>query len=171
MGSQLVCLLDGATAMVRPLTAADFDAVVELADALSDEDRYLRFFTLHPSHIADWAQSLTDPPAGAVALGAYDHGELVGVANYIPTKEPHRAEVAVLVARYQHDRGVGTALLGRLIEIARQTGVEHFVAEVLVENNPMLRLMTDSHLPIAIQRCDSVLNVDVDLRAIPQNQQ
>ncbi|MCV7213380.1 GNAT family N-acetyltransferase [Mycolicibacterium canariasense] len=156
--------------MVRQLNADDFDAVVELADTLSDEERYLRFFTLHPSHIADWAKSLTDPPAGAIALGAYDHGELVGVANYIPTTEPHRAEVAVLVARYQHDRGVGTALLGRLIGIARQSGVRHFVAEVLAENNAMLRLLTESHLPISIQRCESVLNVDVDLDLITQDQ-
>lgn len=170
MRTQHVCLLDGTTALVRRLEATDFDAVVELADALSDEERYLRFFTLHPSHVADWARSLTDPSAGAVALGAYDHGELVGVANYIPTTEPQCAEVAVLVARYQHDRGVGTALLSRLIGIARRAGIKHFVAEVLAENNAMLRLLTGSHLPISIQRCESVLNVDADLGAIPQDQ-
>lgn len=163
-------LLDGTAVTVRPLTTADFDAVVALADALSDKERYLRFFTTHPSFIAEWASSLTAAPAGAVALGAYDHGELVGVANYIPTAEPGQAEVAVVVARHQHDRGVGTALLRSLVHIAKDRGVGHLVADVLAENSAMCRLLTDSHLPVSLRRQESVLSVDLDLHVVPQDE-
>ena len=40
-------------------------------------------------------------------------------------------EVAVVVAHNEHLRGVGTALLRRLGEIARENGVHHLIAEVL----------------------------------------
>ncbi len=105
---RIVPLFDGrATVTLRRLTPADFDGgVVELADELSEDEKYLRFFTARPAFIPQWAASLTEPADDVVALGgAFDHGELVGVANYTRSEVPDHAEVAVVVARYQHDRG------------------------------------------------------------------
>ena len=156
-------LRDGVAATLRRLTNVDFDSVVALADRLSDDERYLRFFTVHPSHIAEWAQSLTEPAPGLVAIGAFDHGELVGVANYVPTDEPGQAEIAVLVAHDQHDRGVGTALLDELVRMARRHGQRHLVADVLAENYAMRRVIADSHLPATLHLDGSMLSVDLDL--------
>jgi hypothetical protein len=36
---------------LRRLGSADIDAVIALHDTLSECDRYLRFFTIHPSHL------------------------------------------------------------------------------------------------------------------------
>jgi RimJ/RimL family protein N-acetyltransferase len=163
--STTVTLRDGISVELRRLSETDFDCVVALADSLSDDEKYLRFFTVHPGYIADWAMSLTKPSAGVVALGAYDHGELVGVANYAPTNEPEQVEIAVVVAHDEHDRGVGTALLRDLIRIAQRNGLHHLVADVLAENHAMRRVIVDAHVPATLHLDGAVLGVDIDLQA------
>ena len=79
---------------------------------------------------------------------------------------PGYAEVAVVVAHNEHLRGVGTASLRRLGEIARENGVHHLIAEVLAANHPMLRVMTDAGWPCTRHLDGSVLHVEVDLDAI-----
>ena len=104
-------LVDGAEATLRILRPEDYDAVVSLAVYLSAEERYQRFFTVHPTYIGEWALSLTKPAEGIVALGAFESGELIGVANYAELSRPGECEIAVVVAHEQHERGVGTALV------------------------------------------------------------
>jgi RimJ/RimL family protein N-acetyltransferase len=169
VGGSAVTLRDGGTAQLRQLSESDFDAVLALADSLSEEEQYFRFFTVHPRHIDEWAASLTKPVNGMVALGVFDHDELVGVANYVPTKQPRQAEIAVVVAHHQHDRGVGTLLLSELVRLAQEAGLRHLVADVLAENDGMRRVIIDSHLGASLHRDGSVLNVDVDLE-VPRRQ-
>lgn len=163
--SRTVTLTDGTHAVLRPLSSQDVDAVLDLADSLSGQEKYFRFFTAHPRHAPQWADSVTASGGGGVALGAYDHGELVGVANYAVLQDPGRAEVGVVVAHDQHDRGIGTALLNALVDIARRDGQHHLVADVLAENHAMRKVIDDAHVPVTWHRDGSVLDVDVDLDA------
>ena len=143
---------------IRRLNPDDHDAVVSLAMGLSDEERYLRFFTLHPTHVGEWALSLTAPADGVVALGVFESGELIGVANYAELSRPGCAEIAVVVAHEQHERGVGTALL------RAPAPVEHrFVADVLFENYAMRRVIRDAGWPTTQHRDGSVVSVEVNL--------
>ncbi len=161
-------LLDGAVIALRKLTLADVADVVRLYETLSDDECYYRFFTAHPAHLQTSALSLTEPSDTQYALGAFGSGELLGVASYyIEIATPGCAEVAVVVAHSEHLRGVGTALLRRLGEIAKENGVHHLVAEVLAENHPMHRVLTDSGWPCTRHLDDgSVLHVDIDLDAV-----
>jgi GNAT superfamily N-acetyltransferase len=159
----LVALLDGATVRLRLLDSDDFDAVVSLADSLSDEERYLRFFAAHPAYVDEWASSLTEPYPGIVALGAFENGRLVGVGNYAEGTTSGSAEIAVVVAHLHHDRGVGTALLGELGRIARRNGIRHLTADVLAENSAIHRIIVESPWPFALRRHGTVYEVDVDL--------
>ena len=159
-------LLDGADAALRILAPEDYDAVVSLAVYLSAEELYQRFFTFHPTYIAEWALSLTKPAKGIVALGAFESGELVGVANYAELSRPGECEIAVVVAHEQHERGVGTALLKALGHIARDAGQHRFVADVLFENYAMRRVLHDAGWPMTQHRDGSVLSVEVDIDAI-----
>jgi hypothetical protein len=61
---------------------------------------------------------------------------------------------------------VGTALLRRLCEIAKQDGVHHLVAEVLAENHPMQWVLTDSGWPCTRHLDGAVLHVDIDLDTV-----
>lgn len=156
-------LLDGAAVTIRRLHSTDYDGVLALAMSLTDEERYQRFFTVHPTYIGEWALSQTAPAAEMVALGVFEDGELIGVANYAELPQPGYAEIAVVVAHEQHARGVGTLLLRALGQIARDDGQHHFVADVLFENCAMRRVIADAEWPISQHRDGSVLNIDVDL--------
>ncbi|MCV6968120.1 GNAT family N-acetyltransferase [Mycobacterium bohemicum] len=137
-------LLDGRLATMRFLREDDADAVYALHDQLSDHDRYFRFFTLRPVGLREVVGALTGQADGVCAVGAFDSGRLIGVAHYtVGGADPETAEVAVLVAHDDHSRGVGTALLNRLTEIARSHGVRRFVAEVLGENHLMLTVFSE----------------------------
>lgn len=159
-------LVDGAVIALRKLTPADAADVIRLYESLSDDERYYRFFTFRPAFLQRSALSLTEPSETQYALGAFGSGKLLGVANYIEIATPGCAEVAVVVAHSEHLRGVGTALLRRLGEIAKGNGVHHFVAEVLAENHAMLQVLTDSGWPCTRHLDGANVHVDIDLDAV-----
>ena len=156
-------LTDGESVTIRRLKSDDYDGVVALAVGLSEEERYLRFFTGHPTYVGEWALSLTTAAEGVVALGVFESGELIGVANYSELNDPGCAEIAVVVAHEQHERGVGTALLRALGRIAKDAGQHRFVADVLFENHAMRRVIKDAGWPATQHRDGSVVSIEVNL--------
>ena len=140
-------LLDGRLVSLRRLDADDAEAVVALHQSLSDHDRYLRFFTLHPVQLDELVGKLTEPDIGQYALGAFDADRLIGVANYAVSGDPTVADIAIVVAHEDHLRGVGTALLRRLAEIAGTHGIRRFVADILADNRLMIKVMSDLGWP------------------------
>jgi L-amino acid N-acyltransferase YncA len=157
-------LRDGATVQVRRLEPADIDAVIALHDTLSDRERYLRFFTMHPAHLKTVADRLTNGSSEDYALGAFESGTLIGVASYVVCGTPANAELAVVVAHNDHLRGVGTVLLRLLAQIARDKGIQHLVADVLATNHSMFNLLHDCSLHPQHKSYDSgVVHLDIDL--------
>ena len=73
----------------------------------------------------------------------------------------------MVVAHTEHLRGVGTALLRRLGQIARRSGVHRLVADVLWENHLMLRVLSDAGWPCTRHLDGSVLHVEIDLGMEP----
>jgi L-amino acid N-acyltransferase YncA len=172
-GSQVVddvctsTLRDGATVLLRRLEPTDIDAVVALHDTLSERERYLRFFTMHPAHLKTLADKLTDGNSENYALGAFESETLIGVANYMICGRPATAEIAIVVGHQDHLRGVGTALLRRLAQIAHDNGIQHLIADVLTTNHLMFKLLHDAGLHPQHKSYDSgVVNLDIDLAAV-----
>jgi ribosomal protein S18 acetylase RimI-like enzyme len=64
---------------------------------------------------------------------------IAGGGRYIVV-QPGRAEVAFLVVDGYQGLGIGSALARHLAELARQSGLEELVADVLPENTAMLKL-------------------------------
>src|SRR5581483_1538081 len=160
-------LRDGATVLLRRLGAADIDAVIALHDTLSDRERYLRFFTLHPAYLKTLADELTAGDSQDYALGAFESGTLIGVANYAMCGKPATADVAIVVAHEDHLRGVGTALLRRLAQIARDNGIQYFVADVLATNQWMFKVLHDASLHPQHKSYDAgVVHLDIDLATV-----
>ncbi len=161
-------LLDGDLISLRRLDSDDLDGIVALSETLTESERYFRFFTAYPAYLENWARALTERSTTQFALGAFESGRLIGVASYSMCDEPGCAEVAIVVAHQEHMRGVGTVLLGRLGQIARDNGLDRLVADVLTENYLMRKVMSDAGWPCTIHADGSELRVDVNLAELAQ---
>lgn len=145
---------DGAPIQVRPIRAADARRLQDFHARLSPESIYLRWLSAHPVLSEAEAQALSDVDYAArmafVATRADDEGEvIVGVARYtvVDPEQPGEAEAAVVVEdRYQR-RGLGSALLKRLLEYSLAQGIHTWAAEINAENARMMRFVQRAGLP------------------------
>jgi acetyl coenzyme A synthetase (ADP forming)-like protein len=134
-----VVLADGGTVHLRRIRADDDEKLLGLYERLSDESRYLRFFSPVSAPTAAQLEQLTrvdgDPRFALVAeLG----DEIVAVARFDRLPGTTDAEVAFAVQDDQQGRGLGTILLEHLAAAARSGGVQRFVASTLPNNRRML---------------------------------
>jgi acetyltransferase len=112
---------------------------------LSPDSRYLRFHAalarLTPAMLERFTHPEYPAEMALIATVADGDGEKqIGVARYVRVPETDRAEVAVVVADDWQGKGVGTQLLLRLRDIARENGIRHLEAAVLPHNQRMLAL-------------------------------
>jgi len=162
-------LRDGQKIVVRPIRPEDRDELAAGLGRLSPESRYSRFFTptdgLSASELTYLSEVDHHDHEALVALEPEtEHG--IGVARFVRSPEdPESAEVAVAVADSWHNRGVATALLGRLTQRARDEGVRRFSAEILAHNQPMLDLI-DELGDVTMRHLDhGTIEVEVELPA------
>jgi acetyltransferase len=67
---------------------------------------------------------------------------IVGFAHYLRNADGQGAEYALVIADDWQRRGLGTALMRGLIDLARRQGLKYIEGIVLATNRPMLGLMT-----------------------------
>ena len=135
-----VILRDGSTLRLRPPRSSDAAALLEFFGGLSRQSLYYRFHGF-PAVGERLVEAFVDPDW-------HERGHLVGelggrviaLASYVRLREPKAAEVAFLVADEFQRRGIGTRMLEQLARRAGAVGIERFLAEVLAENSPMLRV-------------------------------
>jgi acetyltransferase len=134
-------LRDGTVLRMRPLRPEDEPVLVDLAAHMSREDLRLRFFTTVPglTHTVAARLSQLDYDRELGLLAERD-GVALGMAHFFADPDKLGAEYAVAVRSDWQGRGVGFALMTRLIEIARQRGIGELTGEVLRENKPMLQM-------------------------------
>jgi GNAT superfamily N-acetyltransferase len=90
----------------------------------------------------------------------------VGVARYV-VDGPGRAEVAYEVVDRWQGRGVGTRLVGALVEAARSRGLEELHATVLPENTASLAVL-ERHLPtLRVRPVGGMVELSAVLTASP----
>lgn len=137
-----VTLADGSSITLREVRVDDKAAIAAGFEALSPESRYRRFFSaMNRLSSADLRYLTEVDHDDHEAVLAFDPaGGPVGVARYVRSETRTEAEVAVAVVDAWQGRGAATALLERLIERARENGIERFVASVLQENEEALEL-------------------------------
>jgi acetate---CoA ligase (ADP-forming) len=158
-----VVLRDGSSVHVRPVRATDALAVRAFFEHLSPKSITLRFFSSFPDldRAVQWATEIDDQHRyGLVATGAHDR--VVAHAGWETEPDrPHRAEVAFAIAEAMQHNGLGTILLGQLIEAADQAGVAVLSAEVLPQNHRMLHVFRDSGFPLTTRTIPGVILVEL----------
>jgi GNAT superfamily N-acetyltransferase len=161
-------LRDGSPVHLRPIRPDEAQALLTLYDRLSSRSLYFRFFAV-PDKDRSKAEYLAHVDyVDRYALVAEVEGVLSGVARWERDRaEPTRAEVAFTVADDQQGRGLGSLLFRRLATLARSRGVSTFDAEVLPDNEKMLRVFAHCGLPQTSRSDGPALRVSIALGAEP----
>ncbi|MGE5123245.1 MAG: N-acetyltransferase family protein [Acidobacteriaceae bacterium] len=137
---QVFTLKDGARILLRPLTADDRQALVDLFSPVSVEDlRYMRHNVTDSQVICKW---IDDLDYGKVfPLVAVFGSRIVGLASLHLNQGParHRAEVRVFLPKDFRHRGVGSRLLQGLVELAKRHNLYMIEAQIPSDQTPIIR--------------------------------
>lgn len=140
---------DGRELLMRQIEPADAPLLMEGFKVLTPHEVRMRFMTPLKELSAEFANQLArlDPRrAFALVLTEPERpGEaLVGAVARLSLVEGKReAEFALVVGRPIAGQGLGKYLLCKLIEWCRRKRLDRLYGDVLLENEPMLRLVDD----------------------------
>lgn len=138
-------LLSGTRLTIRPIRPEDASLEREFVDGLSDRSRYLRFMAvmkkITPQLVSRFTQIDYDREMALIALiRVDDRDKQIAVARYVINPDWRSCEFAIVVADDWQNKGVATELLRRLIDVARDRGLDRMDGVVLSENKGMLDL-------------------------------
>lgn len=141
---------DGLPFTVRPILPEDEPLMVKFHETLSDRSVYMRYLT--PFMLS---QRVSHERLSRLCFIDYDR-EIALVAEHAHAKTGEREIMAVgriSRLRYSNDarftmvvsdvyqcRGIGTALLSRMIDVARQEKIARLIGVISVENDAMQKL-------------------------------
>jgi acetyltransferase len=142
-------LRDDSPVTVRPIRPEDEPRLAEFHRRLSEHSVALRYFQpfaldQRAAHerLVRITQSDYDREISLIALA---EDRIAGIARLgrergLGTVNAPEATFSLLVSDEYQNRGLGTELLRRLVEVARQEGVSRLAADVLAENEPMQKV-------------------------------
>jgi GNAT superfamily N-acetyltransferase len=137
---------------IRPLQAGEAALVDRVFVGLSPRSRYLRFLTGQPRLSARERRCLAnvDDRDHFAWIALSDSDEPLAIAHAIRLADQSTcAEVAMAVIDAWQRRGVGVALLTRLITDIVEVGIERIYATVLVEQDGLLNVMASAGWQVA----------------------
>ena len=141
---------NGMKVMMRPIRPEDEPAMARFHQTLSDRSVYLRFFhvtklSARVAHERLMGQCFIDYDREMALVADRENSpggdnEITAVGRLTRMPGSREGEIAVLVAdQFQHC-GLGSELLGRLIQVARDERLERIHAIILLENMGMRAL-------------------------------
>ncbi len=160
---------------VRPIKPEDAPLLVELFNTLSSRSIYYRFFgpmkRLPPDMLARFTQIDYDRDMALVVFAVEDGkvlGKILGVSRLFRDSDGKIAEFSVVVSDPWQGKGIGAALMEKLIGIAKEQGVEYLWGVVLAENTQMLALGKSLGFTISRAGLSNQYKLGIDLKSISQ---
>jgi acetyltransferase len=143
-----VILRDGSTLHLRPIQLEDEERMLALFYRLSRHTVYLRFHGVINQMSREQVKRFctvdyNNSFALVATLGEDAEEKIIAVGRYHRLPKQDSAEIAFVVEDAYQGKGIGTQLLERLAEIAREKGILKFEAEVLAENQQMMKVLED----------------------------
>lgn len=130
-----ISLRDGTRLTVRPLQEGDEQALLEFFLGIPEDERFfLKEDVTSPAVIHDWVAKRDR--RRTLALLALDGSKVVADAVLIRHRgnsRSHVGEVRIVVAPGYRERGLGTALIRELCDIADDGGLEKVLFEVVAD--------------------------------------
>jgi RimJ/RimL family protein N-acetyltransferase len=161
---------DGRRVDIRALRQDDRDELLAAVGRASSESLYRRFFYVKRGFSEKETGfflniDFVDHVALVAVMAEGGQPVIVGGARYI-VQEPGKAEVVFTVIDEYQGQGIGTVLLRHLAGIARGAGLRELIADVLPENDAMLKVFAKSGFPLRTKRESDVVQVALQLDAI-----
>jgi RimJ/RimL family protein N-acetyltransferase len=160
-------LRNGASLQIRALQPTDRAEMLAFVGRSSEQTLYRRFFAPKRSFSEREIEFFLNVDfkshvALAAVLGEGEREVIAGGARYI-VSQPGCAEVAFAIDDPHQKLGIATHLMTHLTGIARASGLEEFVAEVLPENVPMLKVFERCGLAMTTRHERGVVHVTLAL--------
>jgi acetyltransferase len=166
-------LKDGRAVTVRPIRPEDEPLMIRFHETLSESSVYLRYF-----HAMKLSQRVAHDRLQRICFIDYDR-EMALLAETIDpaTQKPQvlgvgrlsklhlrpEAEFAILVTDSYQKQGLGTELLRRLIQVARDEPLERIGADMLTQNVGMQRVCQKLGFKMSQMPEDGVFRADMEL--------
>jgi len=138
--------LGGRQILLRPIRPEDESQHYEFLSRVTPEDIRFRFFSsvrsLPHSQMARFTQIDFEREMAFIATAPGDEGnaETLGVVRVATDPDNEKAEFAIIVRSDLKGRGLGAALLDKMISYCRSRGTQELVGQVMAQNRAMLGL-------------------------------
>lgn len=146
-------LNDGTDIVIRPIRPEDAEIEQAFIRGLSAESKYFRFMNsiheLSLEMLVRFTQIDYHNEMALVAINPDVNGEEeIGVARYLTNPDKKTCEFAIVVSDKWQGKGIARLLMQKLIDIARNRGLEVMEGQVLANNYRMLELMTSLNFQV-----------------------
>jgi len=163
-----VQLNDGTDIIIRPIRPEDAEIEQQFIRSLSAKSKYFRFMNTIQELSLEMLVRFTqidyhDEMALIAVKPDGDNEEEIGVVRYMTNLDKKSCEFALVVSDKWQGRGIAHHLMQKLIEVARDRGLEMMEGQVLGNNIKMLALMTSLNFRINYDPSDTALKL-VQLR-------
>ena len=165
---------DGTEITIRPIRPEDEPLLVNFHHTLSERSVYMRYFHWMKLEQRTEHERLTrmcfidyDRQMAFVAERndpSTDARQIVAVGRLVKSHTAEEAELAVIVSDHFQRRGIGTEIVGRLVEFARNEKLERLTATVLFENRPMQKVFQKLGFQLHQGRDNESLEAELILR-------
>ncbi len=145
-GTQVI-LRDGSSIILRQILSGDAENCLELVRKASDQGNYLRFWHSPEPMGAkgnNWFCEVDFKTTYAIVAEVIKDGKknIVAVGRYYRLPNRNSADINILVDDAYKCKGLGAALMEKLAVVARQQEISVFEADVQVENEAALSLIS-----------------------------
>jgi len=162
-------LNDGTDIIIRPIRPEDAEIEQQFMRDLSAETKYFRFMnSIHELSLEMLVRFTQIDYHNEMALVAVKPGidgaeeEEAGVARYMTNPDQKSCEFAVVVADKWQGKGIARLLMLKLLDIARNRGLEVMEGQVLANNFRMLELMSTLNFQISNDPTDPGIKLVVN---------
>ncbi|MEW5719069.1 MAG: GNAT family N-acetyltransferase [Chloroflexota bacterium] len=131
---QIVTLADGTRVLFRPLVKEDKAALIALFEPIGPDDyKLMRNDVRNRELVGAWADNIDYKRV--LPLVAVVNDRIVGDATLHFRTGPgrHVADMRIFLSKEFRRRGLGTAMLRAMLDVARKCGIQQLVAEVVAD--------------------------------------
>lgn len=165
---ETIGLADGRQVLLRPIRPEDEPAQNAFFERLGPEDIRFRFFLpireIPHEQMARYTQIDYDREMAFVAVDKTPTPyETLGVVRAVTDPDNRRAEFAVIIRPDMKRKGLGSAMMKKIIRYCRERGTRYLAGQIMLNNTAMLRLA--SKFGFRLQTDEDTKQAVLDLQA------